>query len=248
MTVKKSSVRPVTKGPEPTSDPMRAERIKNAMQKRDQKTVVVRRPEPNEDSRADNAREYESRGRGFARCMFRPAVISAQTIHEVMKEQYGSGPDFTHSGLSEELSAQCAEVSRGNLERPEAVLMTQSETLNTLFNHLTQLAHKNMNRFEVSERLFRLAFKAQSQSRATIETLALVKNPPSATFVKQANLANGPQQVNNNSRTREIEIMRNELLEQATDGKRLESRTSSGAGRRDSEMAPVGKINGTTNC
>jgi hypothetical protein len=41
----------------------------------------------------------------------------------------------------------------------------------------------------------RLGSKAQSQCRATVETLNLMKNPPSAMFVKQANLAIN-QQVN----------------------------------------------------
>lgn len=35
----------------------------------------------------------------------------------------------------------------------------------------------------------------QSQSRASIETLAVIKNPP-LVFAQQANIANGPQQVN----------------------------------------------------
>jgi len=43
----------------------------------------------------------------------------------------------------------------------------------------------------------RLAFKAQAQCRATVETLAEMKNPHPFAFVKQANIANGPQQVNN---------------------------------------------------
>jgi hypothetical protein len=43
----------------------------------------------------------------------------------------------------------------------------------------------------------RLAFKAQSQSRAAIETLAEIKNPRQVTFFKQANIAGGNQQVNN---------------------------------------------------
>ena len=42
-----------------------------------------------------------------------------------------------------------------------------------------------------------LAFKAQAQSRATISALVDLKNPRQATFVKQANIAHGPQQVNN---------------------------------------------------
>jgi hypothetical protein len=40
-----------------------------------------------------------------------------------------------------------------------------------------------------------LALKAQAQCRSTIEALALVKNP--MPYIKQVNIANGPQQVNN---------------------------------------------------
>jgi hypothetical protein len=43
-----------------------------------------------------------------------------------------------------------------------------------------------------------LALKAQSQCRATLETLAHVKNPP-VLFAKQANIAHGPQQINNSA-------------------------------------------------
>jgi len=43
----------------------------------------------------------------------------------------------------------------------------------------------------------KLALRAQNQCRATIETLSVVKNPPTATFVRQANIAAGHQQVNN---------------------------------------------------
>ena len=42
-----------------------------------------------------------------------------------------------------------------------------------------------------------LALKAQAQSRATISALVDLKHPRQAMFVKQANIAHGPQQVNN---------------------------------------------------
>jgi hypothetical protein len=150
------------------------------------------------------------------------------------------------SALVDELAAQCDEVSNGNMRRPEALLMTQAQTLDLIFNDLVQRFYDKVGDLELGERLLRLALKAQSQSRATVETLGLVKNPPSATFVKQANLANGPQQVNNNavSRTRGTEIVQNELLEK-TDGKRLGPRTSSGSGSRNKEMATVAKLNRT---
>ncbi len=48
-----------------------------------------------------------------------------------------------------------------------------------------------------AELYLRLALKAQGQCRATLETLAVIKNPTALTFVKQANIAHGPQQVNN---------------------------------------------------
>jgi hypothetical protein len=43
----------------------------------------------------------------------------------------------------------------------------------------------------------RLALRAQSQMVTALEKLALIKNPPRPTFVQRANIANGPQQVNN---------------------------------------------------
>ena len=63
-----------------------------------------------------------------------------------------------------------------------------------------------------------MALKAQSQSRATIQALIELKYPKQATFVKQANIANGNQQVNNMTSTharahaKEIENQPNELL------------------------------------
>jgi len=47
----------------------------------------------------------------------------------------------------------------------------------------------------------RLALRAQSQCRATLETLAVIKNPTTVAYVRQANIANGPQQVNNAPQT-----------------------------------------------
>ena len=46
------------------------------------------------------------------------------------------------------------------------------------------------------EAYLRMALKAQNQCRMTLETLATIKNPP-AVFARQANIAHGPQQVNN---------------------------------------------------
>jgi hypothetical protein len=81
-----------------------------------------------------------------------------------------------------------------------------------------------------------------------------MKNPQPVTFVRQANVAHGPQQVNNvpqpapvvASRARESENPPNKLLEQQH-GERLEPGTVQAAGGADQALATVGEVNGTAN-
>ena len=88
----------------------------------------------------------------------------------------------------------------------------------------------------------RLALKAQSQCRATLETLATIKNPP-VVIARQANISSGPQQVNNGPfpRAEGIESTPNELLEQ-TNGERLDTGAASEAIGSDPAMATVGAV------
>ena len=76
-------------------------------------------------------------------------------------------------------------------------ILTRGVALNAMFAELARRAALNMGQhLDVTDRYLRLALKAQSQSRATIETLAAIKNPPTV-FARQMNVAHGPQQVNN---------------------------------------------------
>jgi hypothetical protein len=72
-------------------------------------------------------------------------------------------------------------------------------TLDTIFNELARRCQANVcgGYLDAAERYLRLALKAQSQCRANIETFAEIKNPKPLAFVQQANIASGPQQVNN---------------------------------------------------
>jgi hypothetical protein len=95
----------------------------------------------------------------------------------------------------------------------EAMLTAQTVALNAMFTCLADRAKLNLGtHLDASERYMRLALRTQSQCRATVESLAFVKNPGSAVFAKQANIANGPQQVNNatkppSSRGPAVEVM-----------------------------------------
>ena len=96
----------------------------------------------------------------------------------------------------EDLGRQCALVSSGDLKRAEAILTTQAHTLDAIFHNLARRAQgaENLNQLDAN---LRLALKAQAQCRATLEALAAIKNPQPVAFVRQANIAHGPQQVNN---------------------------------------------------
>lgn len=83
----------------------------------------------------------------------------------------------------------------GDLATLQGMLAIQSRTLDLVFNDFLIRA-VNQTNFDIKEKYFRLAFKAQSQCRTTVESLAVIQQGP-AIFARQANITNGPQQVNN---------------------------------------------------
>lgn len=144
-----------------------------------------------------------------------------------------------------ELERLCNEVSDGDMDRIEAMLLSQAVSLEVIFAALARRGsqQENMKHFES---FMKLALRAQSQCRATLETLAAIKNPP-VVFAKQANIAHGHQQVNNGagtspSRAEQIESRPNELLEYRH-GERLDARAAGAAGGSDQTMAAVEVIN-----
>ncbi len=128
-------------------------------------------------------------------------------------------------------------MSRGDLSGAEALLAAQASSLNAIFAEMARRAASNMGEYlGATETYLRLALKAQAQSRATLETLAAIKAGP-VVIARQANIAHGPQQVNNDVRGPEradvragdSESAQNELLG-VSDGERLDSGTAGAAG------------------
>ena len=116
--------------------------------------------------------------------------------------------------MAGELLKQAKAARDGDIGQGESMLITQAHTLDAIFNNLARRAARNFGEYlQAGETYMRLALKAQSQCRATLETLAAVKNPP-IVYARQANIAAGPQQVNNGvdpSRARENEIQQSKL-------------------------------------
>jgi len=123
--------------------------------------------------------------------------------------------------------------------------MNQATALQSLF---ARLAERGMGCDHVPgfEANMRMALRAQSQCRATLETLAAIKNPPTV-YAKQANFAAGHQQVNNGTpaptQAREIENPQSKLLEEQH-GEWLDTVTACAAVGANPAMATLGEVNG----
>ena len=179
----------------------------------------------------------------LARAALRPTIQSASTL-KMFEKKFG---ELGLTELVEALSEQTDMAVGDNSDRAVAMLTAQAHTLDAIFNNLAQRAALNLGEYlETVETYLKLAMRAQSQCRSTWEAVSTIKNPPVAGYVKQANIAHGPQQVNNSptpetSRTGENENAQNKLLEK-TDGKRLDTGTTGTAGRADQDMEAVGAV------
>jgi hypothetical protein len=85
----------------------------------------------------------------------------------------------------------------------------------------------------------RFALKAQNQSRATLQALIQLKQPSQTTFVRQANIAQGHQQVNNLAE--KITTPQNELL--GAESAKLDNRATPTAEGVNSKVEALDKIN-----
>lgn len=140
------------------------------------------------------AKPYELTTADKARMAVKPSMNGAAVIQAYQGNIMGKDVDI--NALIERLRDTFTEVKGGDLHTLEAMLISQATALQTIFTSLARRAQdqeyqKNLEAF------LGLALKAQAQSRATISALVDLKYPRQATFVKQANIANGPQQVNN---------------------------------------------------
>lgn len=147
-----------------------------------QRTVVAEFPKGAEAEKADAS----------AKLYLSPSAQATAVVAEYLKGPFG---EQDNRALFDTLSASVKDIWDGDTKRIEAMLFAQATALQTIFTSLARRAH-SQEYLKHLETFLRLALKAQSQSRATLETLATIKAGP-AIFARQANIAHGPQQVNN---------------------------------------------------
>ena len=152
-------------------------------------------------------------------------------------------------------------INRGDLAAAERMLFAQAVSLNAISAELARRASLNIgSHLQAMESYMRLSLKAQAQCRVTVEALAEMKNPRPVAFVKQANISNGPQQVNNGvqggavavnetskrtgAHAGKTETTHSKLLE-ASDVERLDTGASGAAGAAHPDMETVGALHRT---
>lgn len=201
-----------------------------------QKTKALERPKAEDTSPMTPDRK--------AKAALSASVNNASVI--VMYQENIMGKDVDINAVIEGLHDTCENVHTGDLKSVETMLITQAKALQTIFTSLARKAHGQTYQKHY-EAFLGLALKAQAQSRATITALVDLKYPRQATYVKQANIAHGAQQVNNGTApqadgvhyaqahapAKEIENPQNKLLEatHAQQGYRMDTRAPQKAKR-----------------
>jgi hypothetical protein len=142
-------------------------------------------------------------------------------------------------GTLAELRRVAGAVNAGDLSHAEAMLMNQAQAMQTLATRLIERGF-SQEMFCHFEGFMRLGLRAQAQSRQALEALAVLKQGP-AVFARQANVAHGPQQVNNGTAPRASvsEITPNGLL---THGQGMDAREACGASASNPALSAVGEI------
>ena len=183
------------------------------------------------------------------------SVNGASVIHAFQDNVMGKDTDI--NVLITELQDSCKDINAGDLKILEDMLVNQAKALQSIFTSLARKAH-NQTVQKHYEAFLGLALKAQSQSRATITALVDLKYPRQATYVKQANIAHGAQQVNNGTApqaigdhyahtpapAKEIENPQNKLLEatHAQQSYRMDTRAPQKAKRSHQAVEAVESV------
>lgn len=135
--------------------------------------------------------EIEAEKNYMAKVAMSPEFSAASVV-----QAYNREGKLDLFALMAQLEAQHASLASDNLAQAENMLMSQAVALQAIFTKLAVRAMGSTGQDQLQCTLG-LALRAQSGSRATLQTLGELKHPRQATFVRQANIAQGPQQVNN---------------------------------------------------
>ena len=132
---------------------------------------------------------------GLSNLAYHPPMTNGLVTRIFTSKTMGASLDLQEMVLT--LNEQVEQLRKGDKTQVDSILYSQAVTLNAIFTEMARRAALNMGQhLDATEAYTRMALRAQNQARATLETLAIIRNP-SVVIAKQANITSGPQQVNN---------------------------------------------------
>ena len=157
--------------------------------------------------------------------------MSSQRVVAASERNKGLDEHLDIPQLMAVLKAESKRLSEGKSEDVGPILANQAIALQSLFARLTErgLSQNSMSNIEA---FMKLALRAQSQCRATLETLSSLNKAPTV-FAQQANVATNQQ----------INYSQNQLLGDE-DELRQDARASGAEKAVNPEMEAVGKVDG----
>ncbi len=176
-----------------------------------------------------------------AKILLSSPYMAASLIKSLLDKD---GDTLQQEDIFTELFKKNGQVFKGDMEELEQILLNQVSALDAVFyNYISRTARSEY--LEHAQTFSDIAFKAQKQCRTTIATLAELKKPRSATFIRQQNNATN-QQVNNTAlkkqprKSKKIINFKNELLETSYDT--VDSRAPIASIASHSSVEAVGEI------
>jgi hypothetical protein len=177
-------------------------------------------------------------------------LVSSQTA--AIYSPQVNGEKVGMEDMIAEASKAARSVADHKLGRVETMLVSQMIALDAMFNNLAQRAYK-AEYMDGMATYTKLALRCQAQARCAAEALAMIKNPQP--YIKQANIAQGHQQVNNtyastslhtdkvvSSPAEKIETAQSKLLGENNEW--MDTRAPSQAVRDDQVMAAMASKHG----
>jgi hypothetical protein len=207
-----------------------------------QKQKTTKKPQPQSNTLKINQSKDKTDERIMAEVAMQPLASHVITANLFTEGTVGK-VDLTES--FQVMEDEIKKVQNGDLSTLEATLTAQVITLDKIFIEMARRAAGNMGQYRDTVAVYmKLALKAQSQCRTTIQALAEIKNPQPVNIVKQANIANGPQQINNgvpatDSRAEKNQNQPNELLEVQHGSQTLDQGTTCATISQDQAMATL---------
>ena len=138
----------------------------------------------------------ETGAQAFARKLLQPTLKNAAAASAFTGKMLGNNQEMPGIGdYADHVQVAACDAAGGDITMASRILAAQAITLDSMFAELARRTAMNMSEYiDASERYGRLALKAQSNCRATLEALAKLHQPREQT-VRHVHVNDGGQAI-----------------------------------------------------